>query len=286
MMVINKTASIYSLFFVTLFLLLTQSKAQRGSNGFLAIKVGANYFKDNEGRRLLNGEKKINEEKIDRLNTYTNERSALNQTEIEFKTFPFGEISYYLERDSYFGINLGLGYQFNKTKYTIEIISIQYEPGNKKINNIPNSLTKVGIGSSSFKNHSFKMVFGLNFNTKFGLNIFFQPINPEFRLIKNDKSNVEYKNYTTYYYQLPQPNPYAPYIDSARASSVENKPFEFNNYKTQVNFSICFPTTIGFEQTITIKGFNLIAGASFSASLLEEYIIYRAYIGIPFGKKE
>lgn len=277
MMVINKTYPFYSLFFAVAFLLLTQSNAQSGSNGFLAIKVGTNYFKDNEGRRLTNGSIKGNNRSFINSSTY------LNQTTTNSLVFPYCEISYYLERENYFGFNLGLGYQFNKTQYTIKSMQSSFGPNS---NNIPNSIRNEGFGVAGFKNHSFKMLFGLNFNTKFGLNIFLQPLNIEFRVIKNDKSNVEYKNYTVYYYQSPSGSS-GVYKDSTSAlNTIENKSFVFKNYKTNSNFSICFPTTIGVEQTIKIKGFSLIAGVAVSASILEEYIIYRAHIGIPFGKNE
>ena len=134
-----------------------------------------------------------------------------------------------------------------------------------------------------------KFIFGINFNTKWGLNIYIQPLNPELRIIKDGQSEVTINSYEGYYgvtyYLSGEPVRFKDSTTIFVNSTTNFNNYKFVNYKTNKNFSIALPTLVGIEQKFKLCKNTYVAGVSVTASLFEWYLIYRAYIGVCLYKR-
>ena len=241
------------------------------ATGCFVIKANAGVFYDNDEKRLSRG----NPNYDDHYTSNGGRTIYFDQTYGKPIIFPGTEIDYYFNRNSFFGINVGLAYSYDKTYYKYQsskYINGYYLTSNYRIEN--------GTGTGSLKNHLFKFVYSFNFNTKWGLNIYIQPLNPEVRIIRDGPSTSKQNIFDGYRYTTG--------VNKGRDSatilvSSEVKDIKYFNYATHVDFSIAFPSLIGLEQKFKIGKLNYVAGASAAFSALEWYAIYRVHFGICFG---
>lgn len=247
---------------------------ENSSNGYFVIKANAGAFYDYE----LNRFKKANPNYRD-VNKYrppNNNIVNLNQVFNKPFIFPGAEISYYMPRDNFFGLNIGIAYSYDITYYSLYS---RFQNGN---------IRTIGSGYGNLKNNMIKFVCGFNFNSKSGFNFHLQPLNPEIRSIKDGKSLISYSTYDITYSK-----PIFTYGASGAVSlsvtdslstliSTEVKSYEYRNYQTG-SISISFPTLVGIEKKFRISKIDFVAGISAAFSILESSQIYRVHFGICLG---
>jgi hypothetical protein len=270
---------LHILFQILLILISQLSKAQtkNSSNGYICIKANVASFKDNDYKRFSHGNPNYDAAEKGYFSHGVGTEKIYSQ--INNKPFiSFGsELDYFFNRYNFFGFNIGIAYSYDKTFY-----NFKSSPNlDSRYYYLYPSFRELGNGDGSFTNHMFKFVWGLNFNFKFGLTLFIQPLNPEFRSIveKNDDFT-----FTTYQYFKYKAGKNAGYDSASVYVSEVKREEDFVNYKTRFNYnSIAFPTSVGLEQKFKIGKLKYVAGASATISLLEQYVVYRAHIGICFG---
>ncbi len=248
------------------------AQQSNSSNGFIVIKVNASIFKDNDDKRFENAGIKPTSV------NYPLPILTFAQNNYKLAIFPGVELDYYFPRSKFVGMNIGITYCNSKTNYDF-FYKDQIYVGNVIPQKEYTQKIGYGVGNGVLKNQIFKFIYGFNFNTKFGLNIFLQPLNPEFRFYSS-KYSVSYSTYNTYLYTA---GTNTGKDSTSILVNTEIKSIDFQNYKTHINASIAFPSLIGVEQKFKIGKLTYLAGASVAASFLEQYVIYRAHIGVCFG---
>lgn len=260
---------------VLLFFLFSVSFSQTSniSNGYFVFKINGSYFKDRDGSRLKNGNSLY---KPATTKCRTGQYIQLEQDLSKSAIYPGAELSYHLARSSYYGFSFGVCYSYDRTWFSYasnERISISEKQFQ----------VKSGKGTGSLSNNMYKFSFGFNFHTSFGLSFYFQPANPELRIIKDKNSVITVETYDGFY--AGPTNIYSCYRKDSIIvlSSTETEEFSFYNYRTKLNLSIAFPTLLGVEQKFKVNKINCVSGVSFAFSGLESYYVFRLYLGICFG---
>lgn len=259
--------------FLFLFNLSSFSQDQNSSNGYFVVKANTGFFIDDDHKRLVRGNPGYD---YIGVRNYQGPFSDYSQQGPVVSIFPGCEIDYYLNRNNFFGFNVGFAYSYDKTYYS-------FGSGQTITNGSSESYFLIsGSGKGSLKNNMFKLAFGFSFNSKKGLNFYIQPLNPEIRCIRNGRSSATYE--TKEVLRSKKINNDGSRSDSTYTIvSTETKNHEFVNYKTRSNISIAFPTLIGIEQKFKINRINYVVGISGAFSILEWYSIYRIHFGICFG---
>ncbi|MBA2610389.1 MAG: hypothetical protein H0U95_00355 [Bacteroidetes bacterium] len=261
--------------FLFLFSLNFLSQNQNLSNGYFVIKTNASCFIDYDQQRYDHGNPNY---KSLGSGSRGFQEPFLIYTQLKplRSYFPGGEINYYLSRDNFFGINVGLAFSYDQTFYSVSSTKKIYTGSSESYQRINAN------GKGCLLNKMFKFVYGFNFNSKGGFNFCIQPINPEFRFIKTGNSFIT--NETLEVLLSKKVNSYGARLDStSTVISSERTDIQFMNYKTRSNVSISFPTLFGIEQKFKMKKINYVAGLSASFSFLETYAVFRVYFGICFG---
>ncbi len=257
---------------VLLFSIIANCKAQTDNKAdeYFVFKANLGLFYDYDGNRLKHGDQNYNWQggKYPPTNYI-----KVKQPTYKPNLFPGAELCYYTKKYA-----VGLAFSYDRTYYSYSYYSTEL------VGSFTNgSITKknYGEGNGSLSNSMFKFIYGFNFNTKFGLNVYVQPLNPELRLIRNGKYTVTSDTYNNYFLK----SVVSPFNDSISTVKVDSETLDINfvNYKTNVNYSIALPTLIGVEQKFKLGKLTYVAGASVNASLFEWYLIYRAHIGVCFG---
>ncbi len=237
------------------------------------FKANLGLFYDYDGNRLKHGDQ--NYDLPSGGKSPAPHYFSAKQTSFKPNIFPGAELSFYIKKYIF-----GLAFSYDKTYFQY---SYNEHRGVGYLSNKAGSITNdiYGQGNSCFSNYMFKFIYGFNYNTKFGLNIYIQPLNPELRLIRNGKYTVTSDTYNNYFLK----SVVSPFNDSISTVKVDSETLDINfvNYKTNVNYSIALPTLIGVEQKFKLGKLTYVAGASVNASLFEWYLIYRAHIGVCFG---
>jgi len=272
MSILSKIYFIIIVFCLISFTFFSQPITNDSKDGYLSLKINIGFFIDNDDKRFENASIKPSSV------NYPLPVLSFGQSNYSPTIFPGLELNYYFERNNFFGMNIGFAYSYDKTNYSYFFSDYKYlgelipqKQYTKKIG--------YGQGSGILNNHLVKFIYGFNFNTKIGLNVYIQPLNPEFRSIYS-KYSVNYDTYNTYVHTT------GTNIGKDSVSilvSSETKKLDFVNNKTHLNFSIAFPSLIGIEQKFKIGKYDYLAGISGSVSLLEWYAVFRAHIGVCFG---
>lgn len=181
------------------------------------------------------------------------------------------ELIYNFSRETFFGFSFGVAHSYVKDFYNYTYSLQDYQ----------NSKTIVETGKGELLNQMLRFVYSFNLTSKKQFSFYFRPLNPELRFIQNKNANATHTEYDVIYSKI------HPQGASGSSYSKDSIQTVANQYQTPIvfprSFSICFPTTIGFEQKFKFKKLRLNAGLNCGLSILELYIVPRAYLGVCFG---